>query len=829
MKKNLIRSFLDLDSLDLLSRKAEASPLQDPFRIRARYVGWKAASLLIDERGDLNQEALTQLLRALEEGCAPVGSHEGDAWIYQHLLSVLRKLHQGGSLWKAIKKCSLPLCSKEAEEIVRDTLWPDEAAPLTHAHVRRAVLTAALTLLRQATGSCFATAPAILIQQEDPLRLVRDLDAVLSAGELRRGAFAAPLHSGSGLGDLQKKMGGALFSPGLQAAFHAAGAEVPKTILPDLSAKQVLEESLLARFGLTGEDLAKEAASLSPQFGVLWERIGGHFGGISTKGMQIRSWEKAVAKAKRAFLSLADCALLRSWEYTLASFADVKVEFARWNLYVSLGLHPEASPPGIGAALLRIVQEKLDQANSRISQAGLEYQRAVQAVRTRERLLESALSDGEQSRLKAEILAEMHGANSLSRKIEEEKTLARFLSQFYSFFLKVAVEKLQISFQEVFDPALGIAKEELFEDSSAGFRLLYKSGRSAAASWERIEDEGGFVGAVYKFFEALESQMTIEPPMQSCFTLMMTELLQYIRSDAFIAAALERARKNKHVKQAFPWAYESGGTMQTLLQSYFEMPARPEGFSQTIASPLELESFLRKAAEKAAKDRHLMLSPTHAFLFCPHLMGPSDALERSLRFIKGISLTGEQMEFLIDQFAKTVPPDARPHVYAAIRARGVPNTLSEFRSLMHSFITAIDGFLYRALPLLTQSEARHALDRLAYRLGIRAFAKELKGEFILAHELIEIMKQSLLQEKGPFSSVDWDWQLANAAREEGIIYPEPVLFADTNWSDWLFGIVRNVATGEAELWRLSRTGVSGFPMSEWKPVFLEKSRWSVFI
>jgi hypothetical protein len=71
------------------------------------------------------------------------------------------------------------------------------------AAVRRAVLQAHLTPLRQTIGSCFATAPAIMIQREQPHQFLRDMDSLLSAGELLRGDIAVPL-SPSWDGDLLK-------------------------------------------------------------------------------------------------------------------------------------------------------------------------------------------------------------------------------------------------------------------------------------------------------------------------------------------------------------------------------------------------------------------------------------------------------------------------------------------------------------------------------------------------------------------------------------------------------------------------------------------------
>ncbi len=721
--------------------------------------------------------------------------------------------------------------------MVRDTLWPDQIGPLSHGHVRRAVLTAWLTFLRQTTGSCFATAPAMLIQRSDPVRMIQDLDAMLSSGELRRGSYAAPLYKGLGPGDLQRPIGfyPAALSPGLEAAFQAAQAPFPQIDASCVSPKQFIEEGLLVHFGLTRKDLVKETVSLAPQAGLLWERLGGHYGGFSSKTKEIHSWEKEVKKAERAFLSLADCALLRSWEYTLASFCDVKMEFSHWNLFVSLGMHPEKKPPGIGAFLLQSVQAKLDAANQRIEQIRFEYQRAAQAVHAAERLLGQASSAAERSRFQAELYAQVDAANHFAARMEEERQIAVWLSEFFSHFLRDAIEKLQGAFQEVFDPSLSVAEAERFEDSPAGFRLLYKSGRSAAASWERIEDESQFVNAVYKFFESLENQYVVDPVLKSGFTEIMTELLQYIRSEEFIVFALERAKEHKKPKQAKPWAYQSGGTMQTLLQSYYELEEKPQEFARKIRTPQQLHRFLCEAAKQAKSKELLMFSPTHAFLFCPSLMGAEDALEKGFRFTREISVSSSQIEFLMDRLSEYLPSDARPLFYSGCRRVLAPENLSGLRSLLVSGwmaaqqtdIGRIDSFLYGALPVLSSDRARQAVERMSFQLKIPAPSLP-KRPAMLPIDLLQIMKGALIEAKGPFSSVDWDDLLADAARKEGIIYPSPVLFADTNWSDWLFGIIANGATGQAELWRLNRTGTVGAPMSEWNHLFLEEGRWGVF-
>ena len=55
-------------------------------------------------------------------------------------------------------------------------------------------------------------------------------------------------------------------------------------------------------------------------------------------------------------------------------------------------------------------------------------------------------------------------------------------------------------------------------------------------------------------------------------------------------------------------------------------------------------------------------------------------------------------------------------------------------------------------------------------------------------------------------------------RHMGFAYPEPLLFADTNWAGWYFGWVVG-PSGVLELWRLNRIATRGFPMTGWKNWF----------
>lgn len=80
-------------------------------------------------------------------------------------------------------------------------------ASISDAHARRAALSAWFCYLRQNVGSCFATAPAIMIHNEQPQQFLIDLADIVSTGRLKRTfggiEYTAPLNGSWGNGDLK--------------------------------------------------------------------------------------------------------------------------------------------------------------------------------------------------------------------------------------------------------------------------------------------------------------------------------------------------------------------------------------------------------------------------------------------------------------------------------------------------------------------------------------------------------------------------------------------------------------------------------------------------
>ncbi len=210
-------------------------------------------------------------------------------------------------------------------------------------------------------GSCFATAPAILVHEEQIDTYLNDLFELLTTGRLKRTLagheLVVPLSPSWGAGDLKKSIhlkdphAHLSYSPGLMAALSAVGllegnikAKLPQLdvlLAPFIQAKnemtieECLDKLLLASVDLTHEEI-REQEMRSPVFQAELQ-----LQGYSRKRELFTEFKAKRHRARAAFKAQTDNALLKAWEFTLASFCDVKMDFSRWNFSISLGLNPE--------------------------------------------------------------------------------------------------------------------------------------------------------------------------------------------------------------------------------------------------------------------------------------------------------------------------------------------------------------------------------------------------------------------------------------------------------------------------------------------------------
>lgn len=194
-----------------ISETLDQTTVQESCSVRNVLKARKLAEKLINDEGELQLKEIPYYIKQLEEGLYSLSpGREHDRVRDEHILTVLKRLQNDKDLIRVLRHLSRPVSNRIAEDIVRDTLCLEQGVPIHDSHVRRACLSAWLTYLRQSLGSCFATAPAIIIQQEQPRLFLLDIDEMMNTGRLKRTfggvEYVVPMSHSWGNGDLRKPL-----------------------------------------------------------------------------------------------------------------------------------------------------------------------------------------------------------------------------------------------------------------------------------------------------------------------------------------------------------------------------------------------------------------------------------------------------------------------------------------------------------------------------------------------------------------------------------------------------------------------------------------------
>jgi hypothetical protein len=692
--------------------------------------------------------------------------------------------------------------------------------------------------------------------QKNPRQLFKDFNDLLSIGQLKRVVdgkqYAVPMCPSIGSIDLDVSIVSSdflSFSPGLIAGLVAAEmlpanesmevkAEFLAKALRDLDSvktpEQVLRDLTLKNLGITEEDVADEDYLFRIQMGPRVAREGALFYQRPTlRAQKVADWKKRFQAARVAFQSLTECALLRVWEYTIASFCDVKTDFAKWNLYASLGMRMEQKG-GIAHFLYSKVNGMLEEANKEIFRLESLYEQASFAVRSLEALFYRA-SDSQRYELQGQMTGAVHEAQSLLNERDRWALRAEAIAPLFATLMHQYDAKMQEYFQEVFDPSVIEMGEHLFEDSPAGFRLLYKHGRLDASTWELIYDENAFIQSLRSFFASTERDVELSSSLEKdLVSRITTELIQFIQEREFLLGAKARSES---IGRNSPWDYLSGGTMQSLVQSYY---GRSHPLSEISIFPRSEMELLKFLDEVRGKQPLLIHSPTHAFILRPDLF-PEKAQEKAEANMKAAKKwkCGEEIqEYIVHSFSEKLPSSERDIFLHLFRKQPFAQTPVQLRQYLLETMKSIrsqsdvvrwvDAHLYEHAFLLSTDQINKALHAI-FEPWEEKFMNEaisrVRKSFIGPLGLHQIAKAILLDGfRSPFVAVDWDERIASQMRRLGFGFPNLLLFADTNWSGWFFGFVANVFTGQTELWRLNRIGTQGYPMNDWKHCFSNENQ-----
>lgn len=769
-----------------LSRRADLSHVQESVAIRNVLRTRALANFLISDKGDFLIDA--EKLELFKKSLYSIGKdRQDDAPRQEHILKVLKNVLEDRELLSLLKSVAKPYQNPGAEQLIRETLALDSNVPLNDVHAKRAVFSSLLCYLRQSVGSCFGTAPAIMIHEEQPKQYLKDIIELLNTGRLKRifagFEYSVPLSYNWGVGDLKKRVlfsdqieiekMAIWFSPGLINGLEAAGffsenmklkekidtakehvLEVVKALKGSKNYFWITLEDILYQILLKKHDLTDEAVK---NYELSQKSVGSSLfylptsQGVSKKNAEI--FLINYESAKTAFKIIADNALLKSWEFTLASFSENKSGFTTWNLYSSLGFRADQKG-GIGETLFSSLQQKLDESNRKVHDFQEEYDAAYSHVKYLETRLRTA-SESESAWLKSEYQSKVHEFRFLEEMRDKLHIKAKRLANLFNLLTDLYIQFFPQYFQEVYDAGMQDILLSRYDDSPAGFRLLFKHGRRNSAQWTRIESPDEFIEALAGFFTMTEPEIRNSYEMEGLeqeFSEIVTAVVMKIRSQEFIESAFYRmavAHKTAPIKdplnnldkiEAKPWAYVSGGTMSTLTATYYKREQKPSEVARWVESPVELLTFLVdsiKALPQKTKDEYiknpdksmLMTSPTHAFLLKPGFREFRKAWQSDTftytyirdnfiapreRFLEQITLNEEMIELFIDELIEKIPVTYKS--YLRNHLKPMYKTLSPvlFRDYLTSqinlenvsshteriFITEeeIDGKLYEELP-----------------------------------------------------------------------------------------------------------------------------------
>lgn len=780
------------EEYDELSRRLDRSKLQESCSVRNILKTRRLANLLINDKGELNMPLLNKTINLLSQNLYSIGpDRQYDSVRQEHLLKTLQLLQDNKDVQRQLKSIGKPYSNKIAEQIIIDTLQLHEKTPITDAHARRAALSALICYLRQNIGSCFATAPCIVVHDEQPLQFLTDINELLSTGRLKRTwsgiEYSVPLSPTWGSGELKRVVLASKedlsLSPGLIAACEATRLinpeETPqeksdklKMLINDIldvknrqqafyiSSEDLLKILLLKHFNITEKDLheyqQRPQGMIQSSLMLQMPQAGTSIGG---KGQACANFLVHYEVAKNAFKALSDNALLKAWEFTVASFAENKAGFTRWNLYSSLGLGPQEKG-GIGQCLYEIVQRKLEEMNEKLKRLNEEHEQIYAQVKYMESRIRHA-AEKEAQWLKAEYQSKRNEFYTFQELKDKTQMKAARYANLFNVLVQFYDQLFPRYFQEVYDADMHDVSSGPYDDSPAGFRLLYKFGRSNTASWQRIYTPAQFVDALASFFSTTESEIVSSDEfsgMQDDLSDIVTAIISHIRTREFLETAFYRMAAAHHtcmIKDPLehldqiekkPWSYTSGGSMDTLVVAYFRRDQKPAEISRWIENPTELLVFLTDILKQSppnvtelflgnGKKSMLMQSPTHAFIFKPgispfketwqteaftYTWARDNLIRPRVDFIDRLSLNDDMLEYLVEYIAEFVPEN--------------------FRHFFKKNFSTLHG------PMSTLGFREHILDGLQKEMGLRSGGKAVLSSDIIDGALFSLLPMFPLEE-----------------------------------------------------------------------------------
>jgi hypothetical protein len=483
------------------------------------------------------------------------------------------------------------------------------------------------------------------------------------------------------------------------------------------------------------------------------------------------------------YFSLRAPRLLKAFEYTVASMTEFGIDTHKGTVGLSLGIDPKHAN-GLGAVIQTILEQELRVLSNEIEKIEVDAQTALDQVNITNSQLSQAYDPEKIQRLKASGYSfEYHLRATLEKRdglVEESKTISGFLQKWIDLFSL----HLNRYFQEIFDPNL-VEHQEFWQDSPAGFRLIFKHGRQDPKAWTFIEDENGYKAALKEFFISFEHFLNQEYEsrrLKALIGLVTVDCLRFIHSESFVKNALQRLKTAATTYQFVqPWCYLSGGTLKSVISCFTgkisplkEIHIHPKNASELFLFLIEFmkecPSRIQDEFLKSPEKGFLMQSPTHAFILRPGLKPFSNFWMDT-----GFSYTA-----LRDEFFKPI------------------------QKFYRNKILSIDE-QHRLFELI-ERDRRINIPRVDVNpLDIPSFIEKTAAFTKLSKDKISVVLHQFF-------------------------HRTTVQFADTNWPYFWFSFVVNPLSCDIELWRESFDKRVFSKMTEWGDTFSNgNGHWIIYM
>lgn len=878
------------------------------------------ASRVVDEKGRLDVDALASTCSFLKKRLYALGTGAEELLRRQKkLLSSCEFLLNSQQARMLIQRLGRPYGNRAAEEAIKQTLLLPEDFQVTEVETRRAVVAAFVGTLRQSLGSCFATAPAIHVHEHQPLVFLENIEEIFATSRLKKivngQELQVPESLNWGEGDLRRTLSvsrrkeenmqpfwrsltlkQALLSIGLITSIPEQEEDMFQLFLPVLSLlcppaqsrwvslSDILLSCVLLHVGVSGEEYEQfRLRSKGSPFSFTVEtrtQINNKESSYAHKIKLCRQAEELFTRLVRFLISHTDLALLKMWEYTLASFAEVQLGMCRNNFYISLGVNWD-DEGGIGTVLYEAAQRKIDEANRLVEESQAQYDALNVEMEFLEQRLRTASTEKELQWIKIEHQTRQAEQYHLRQQCEIAIGRASKVAKLHELLLAKYDELLKEYFQEIYDPDLHEVETGPYDDSPAGFRLLYKHGRSNSSLWTVIYTLEEWKDALASFFSITEQELLALPELQGIETEVrhtISHLVQHIRSDLFVETSLKRYARvygsycppsplqelDKVEKK--PWVYTSGGSMSSLVEAYFAKESTPEVYDRWVESETELFAYIiegvrliQKRTEEPPPEHVLMHSPTHAFGLLPYhpsfrsswqedmysytwikktVIDPSHFFYSSYAFDQETTyaLNETVAHFLeksedssLIQELSVIPNFLRSYEYAKEVSRlfQLEATLRKYAPLIERFDW--EQFFLSHLPYVPIDQVEPLIEKLLQRVFNKKNLRnhslsssiQLLGRsrrVISQKAFLLLVKEALVEScKGNSYERDLLQEALDHLPSLLSLPCRPVIFADTNWMKEYFAFGLSPVTLSMKLWAVNSLATEGFPMHQWTP------------